>query len=111
MEVLAPGMLGASGSVAGPGAHGGGLRQAEGQGERTYRLLRLLDRLKDLYGERISVYLVEPYSLAWLARVVRYRPKTYPAFIVDGCDLISGMDGAALEARISERLGVPGGKG
>lgn len=81
------------------------MRQGEGQGEKTYRLLRLLDRLRDLYGERISVYLVEPYSLAWLARVIRYRPRRYPAFIVDGCDLVSGLDDAAIEARIADRLG------
>lgn len=69
----------------------------------AYRLMRVLDRLRDEFGGRIVVHLIEPLSFAWIVRVLRHRPRRYPAFIIGGREIIAGCDEPAVAARI-ERL-------
>jgi hypothetical protein len=74
-------------------------------GDDAYRLLDLLDRLHGEFGSRVEVCLIEPLSWAWLVRVLRYRPRRYPAFLVGGA-LLSGLDEGALRNHIARLLGA-----
>lgn len=72
--------------------------------EPAYHLLQLLDRLRDRFGGRVAVHLIEPLSFAWIARVVRFRPRRYPLFIVGGRMAIAGLDEEALARSITGLL-------
>ena len=72
--------------------------------ERAYHLLRLLDRLRERFGPRIAVHLVEPLSFAWIVRAVRFRPRRYPLFIVGGRIAVAGLDEEAIARSITGLL-------
>ncbi len=93
IEVLARGLSG------GTSPHPSAGRSPASGGE-SYRLFALLDRLHQDFGDRIAVYLIEPFSLVWFARVIRYRPRRYPVFILGGREAIAGLDEAAVVARV-----------
>jgi|GEM_PF-2711521 len=97
IEVLARGLRG-SGPPRLPGPVSGADR-----GE-AYRLFHLLDRLHEHFGGRVAVYLVEPFSLTWIARIIRHRPRRYPAFILGGREVIAGLDEAAVLSRVAGLL-------
>lgn len=105
VEVLAPSLVGAgmpriSGSSTRPGAP----RAGESGGEEAYGLLRLLDRLREVFDGRIEVHLIEPLSFAWMLRVIRYRPRRYPVFVVGGREVVAGLDEAAVARTIASLL-------
>jgi hypothetical protein len=72
--------------------------------EDTYRLLGLLDRLRERFDGRIAVHLIEPLSFAWMIRVIRYRPRRYPAFVVGGRAIVAGLDEAGVARAIASML-------
>lgn len=97
VEVLARGLTGSGPprlSTPDPGADRG----------EAYRLFHLLDRLQGVFGRRVAVYLVEPFSLTWIARIIRHRPRRYPAFILGGREVIAGLDEAAVFSRVAGLL-------
>ncbi|MBM3469761.1 MAG: hypothetical protein FJX73_03100 [Armatimonadetes bacterium] len=99
VEVLARGLTGGGPprlSVPGSGADRG----------EAYRLFHLLDRLQVVFGGRVAVYLVEPFSLTWIARIIRHRPRRYPAFILGGREVIAGLDEGAVLSRVEGLLGT-----
>lgn len=98
VEVLAHGLVGAGF----PRRSGGGTASDR---EASYRLFRVLDRLRERFGGRVVVHLIEPLSLAWVLRVIRHRPRRYPAFIVEGRRVISGDDETAIADQIQVLLG------
>jgi hypothetical protein len=102
LEVLAPSLLG-SGLPRAPGdaPRPAAPRPGDVGGEEAYRLLRLLDRLRQLYGSRIVIHLIEPFSLAWVLRVIRYRPRRFPVFVIGSRATIAGLDEAAITDRIA----------
>ncbi len=105
VEVLAPGLVG-SGL---PRVAGGARRMAapgsgEIGGEEAYRLLGLLDRLRQLFGSRIVVHIIEPFSLAWIVRVVRHRPRRFPVFVIGSRAIVAGLDETAVTDRIASLL-------
>ncbi len=110
VEVLAPGFVGTgisrtAGSAArGRPRSGPAAKAAEIGGEESYRLLRLLDRLRDAFGARVEVHLIEPFSFVWMLRIIRFRPRRYPVFVVGGRQLISGLDEAALARTVAALL-------
>jgi hypothetical protein len=73
-------------------------------GEDAYRLWHLLDRLRERFGSRIVVHLIEPLSFAWIVRVVRHRPPRYPAFVVGGRTVICSLDEATVAHTIASSL-------
>lgn len=103
VEVLAPALAG--GTFArlssretpgtGPAAIGG---------EDTFRLLGLLDRLRERFNGQIAVHLIEPWSFAWVIRVIRYRPRRYPAFVVGGRAVVAGLDEPTVARAIASML-------
>lgn len=96
IEVLARGLIGGPPRPFTP-------ESGPGVGE-TYRLFRLLDLLHMTFGDRVVVYLIEPFSLTWIARVIRHRPRRYPAFIIGGREVIAGLDEAAVIAEVTRFL-------
>ncbi|MDR7420064.1 MAG: hypothetical protein QN178_14260 [Armatimonadota bacterium] len=105
IEVLAPSLIG----VGFPRTVGDSTgRRAPGRGdvgsEDAYRLLRLLDRLRDEFGNDIVVHLIEPLSFGWIVRVLRHRPRRYPVFLVGGRASATGLDEATLRAAILTAL-------
>ncbi len=103
VEVLAPTLAGS----AFPRPLGGNVARAPGSGpagDDTYRLLGLLDRLRERFGDQIAVYLIEPLSFAWMIRVIRYRPRRYPAFVVGGREVVAGLDEPTVARAIASML-------
>ncbi|MGH2373181.1 MAG: hypothetical protein ACRDIC_06830 [bacterium] len=110
VEVLAPGFVGTGISRTAGGAARSAAKSADVSGEDSYRLLRLLDRLRDAFGARIEVHLIEPLSFAWMLRVIRFRPRRYPVFVVGGQKIVAGLDEAAVARTVAALLhsAVPG---
>lgn len=105
VEVLAPGFVATGISrTAGGAARSAGAKPGEVGGDESYRLLRLLDRLRDAFGERIEVHLIEPLSFVWMLRVIRFRPRRYPVFVVGGRELVAGLDEAAVARTVAALL-------
>lgn len=109
VEVLAPALVG--GAFPRPGGlHPGGresrdsARPGHAGGDEAYRLLRLLDRLHETFGGRIAVHLIEPLSFVWMIRVIRYRPRHYPAFVVGGKEVVVGLDEGTVARAIASML-------
>ncbi|MDR7556262.1 MAG: hypothetical protein QN157_11730 [Armatimonadota bacterium] len=63
---------------------------------RAYELYRMLDTLRQRFDAQVVVHVLEPFSVAWMLRVLRFRPRGYPAFIVGGRAVVVGLDEAAL---------------
>lgn len=104
IEVLAPSVVGAGVTrLMAQEAASRSPRPGDPGGEQAFRLWKCLDRLRETYGERIVVHLIEPLSFAWMIRVLRFRPKAYPAFVV-GRSVISGLDEDAVARSISTLL-------
>jgi hypothetical protein len=76
--------------------------------DEAFRLMHVLDRLRDEFGSRVVVYLIEPLSFQWILRVLRYRPRKYPAFIIAGREVVEDADEPTVAARISRFLQIPG---
>jgi hypothetical protein len=108
IEVLAPNLTGSGLHRAGAGVRGQGFAgPRDVGGEEAYRLLSLLDRLRLEFDHHITVHLVEPLSLAWMMRIIRHRPRRYPAFLVGGRMVVAGLDEAAVKAAIAAALYRP----
>ncbi len=52
----------------------------------------LLGDLDRLYGSRIVITLTDAVSLPGLYKTIRYRLRTYPAFIVNRREVVSGRN-------------------
>ncbi|MGH2403376.1 MAG: hypothetical protein ACRDGN_02825 [bacterium] len=104
VEVLAPGFVGTGISRTAGGAVRSTAKSQDASGEESYRLLRFLDRLRDNFGARIEVHLIEPLSFVWMLRVIRFRPRRYPVFVVGGREIISGLDEAAVARTVAALL-------
>ena len=104
VEVLAPNMMGTGVTrLLGLEPHATP-RPGDPGGDDAYRLWVFLDELRDTYGGRVVVHLIEPLSVAWMIRVLRYRPKRYPAFVVGRRKVVSGLDDVAVKSTISTLL-------
>lgn len=103
VEVLAPTLVGGTFPRAVSREARGSESDAPG-GDDTYRLLGLLDRLRERFDGRIAVHLIEPLSLAWMLRVIRHRPRRYPAFVVGGREVVAGLDEPAVTRAIASML-------
>ena len=79
-------------------------RPGDPGGDDAYRLWVFLDDLRDMYGGRVVVHLIEPLSVAWMIRILRYRPKRYPAFVIGRRRVVSGLDEVAVKSTISTLL-------
>lgn len=110
IEVLAPGFVATGISRTAGGAARSATKSAEVGGEDSYRLLRFLDRLRDAFGARVEVHLIEPLSFAWILRVIRFRPRRYPVFVVGGQTIVAGLDEAEVARTVAALLhsAVPG---
>lgn len=109
VEVLAPGLAGAGVGRAARGAPTGGAGRAPDRSDDAFHLFYVLDRLREVFADRVVVHLLEPLTFSWIARVVRFRPRRYPAFIVGGHEVIAGLDERRLFQAVDARLGALSG--
>ncbi len=72
--------------------------------EDHQRLTALVVDLIDRFKEGLSIQFIDPQSLRGVFKTLRYRVRKYPAFIIDGQELIIGWDQAALELALKARL-------
>ncbi|MBN1993632.1 MAG: hypothetical protein JW953_13105 [Anaerolineae bacterium] len=78
--------------------------QALENGEESLWLRRCLHYLDRRFQQWLRIQLIAPLSLPGLFRVVRYRIRTYPTFIIGG-ETFTGQDLAELEAFIRRQAG------
>lgn len=95
VEVLAP-LLAAWGSTR--------PREWSQAREDYYRLLLLLDTVSERFRGRIVIYLIDPFSLQGLFKVMRYQIRRFPTFLIGGREKYSGWDSDELAQRIQGRL-------
>lgn len=69
---------------------------------------RLLVKVRDTFGDRIEIDILDPRCSFWIFDLVRFRVKsTEPAWILDGKLLFRGIPGwTELEGVLAERLGM-----
>ena len=79
-------------------------RPGDPGGDDAYRLWVFLDELHAAFAGRVVVHLIEPMSVTWMIRVLRYRPRRYPAFIVGGRRVVAGLDTSVVLDTISSLL-------
>jgi len=72
--------------------------------EEAVRLGNWLLDLAQRYGDQVHIRVIDPQSPQGLLTSLRYWVRTYPTFIVDGRDRVSGWDAAALDAILQARL-------
>ena len=72
------------------------------------QLLQLISELRERYGDRVSIRLVDPRSLQGLVSALRHRIRHYPTFIIAGREKVIGLDSAHLEQAL-RTAGVPRG--
>jgi hypothetical protein len=82
-----------------------GLDEVPHEWQDEYR--RLTDwvyGLADLYGERISIKVIDPQSPEGLLKSLRHRVRHYPTWIVNGKERIVGWDRQALESALERTV-------
>lgn len=67
------------------------------------RLAALVVELVNRFGNDIAIHIIDYQSLPGIFKALRYRVRKYPAFIVDGQELVIGWNPAALEQALSLR--------
>ena len=72
--------------------------------EESERLANLLLRLVDRYGNRIRITVIDPQSLGGFVKSIRYWVRTYPTFIVNGREIIRGLNPAGLDEILEQAL-------
>ena len=81
------------------------LSQALATDQEMLWLRRCVSYLERRFQRWLQIRLIEPLSLLGLARVVRYRIRTYPTFILGGATY-TGRDLAELEVFIRRQAGA-----
>ena len=81
----------------------GRLREWSQAREEYYRLLQLLDGLSERFRGRITIYLMDPFSLQGFFKVARYRIRRFPTFLI-GRERYTGWDAEELGQRIERHL-------
>jgi hypothetical protein len=68
---------------------------------------RLADWLSELisrYGDQVDIRVIDAQSMEGVFKSLRYWVHSYPAFIVDGREKITGWDQAALDRVLQAQL-------
>lgn len=68
------------------------------------RLSAWIKDISALYKESVRIRIIDAASLAGVYKAVRYWFRTYPAFIVDKKDVVSGWDRKRLREALDARL-------
>ncbi|HSC70663.1 MAG TPA: hypothetical protein VLH58_04880 [Candidatus Methylomirabilis sp.] len=65
--------------------------------------------MRQTYGDRVVIRIVDPQSLLGFWRVLRHRIRRFPTFFVDGADRTVGWEGdpdGAVARALSRRVSV-----
>ena len=57
------------------------------------RLSTWVKQVRQTYGDRVVIRIVDPQSLLGFWRVLRHRIRRFPTFFVDGADRTVGWEG------------------
>jgi len=68
--------------------------------EEHQQLSTLVVELINRFREGIIIHVIDPQSLSGIFKSIKYRVRKYPAFIINGKELILGWDRAALDSAI-----------
>jgi len=60
-------------------------------------LATLMAELTTRFGDDILIHVIDPQSLPGFFKSIKYRVRKYPAFIIDGKELVVGWDRTALD--------------
>jgi hypothetical protein len=71
--------------------------------EEHRQLSTLVVELLNHFKDGIVIHVIDPQSLQGIFKSIRYRVRKYPAFIIDGEELIVGWNRAALDSAIETR--------
>jgi hypothetical protein len=72
--------------------------------EESQRLLGWIRELARLYRHRVRIRVTDVSSFGGALKAFRYRIRAYPAFIVDGRDVVIGWNREQLEGLIDRHL-------
>jgi hypothetical protein len=70
------------------------------------RLADWLFEMAHLYGDQIHIKLIDPQSIEGFLKSLRYWIRTYPTFIINGREKLTGWDKGALDRMIQDLLTV-----
>ncbi len=87
------------------------LEYPEGVRDEFVWLSEVIGELDRLYGSRIAIVLTDAVSLVGMYKAVRHRLRTYPAFIVNGKEVITGRDPKRLLGAVEDHLRHGTGQG
>jgi len=65
--------------------------------DEQQNLTTLVIELTNRFGDGISIHVIDPQSLPGIFKSIRHRVRKYPAFIIDGKELVVGWNRAALD--------------
>jgi len=68
--------------------------------EEHQQLSTLVVELTNRFREGIAIHVIDPQSLPGIFKSIKFRVRKYPAFIINGKELILGWDRAALDSAI-----------
>jgi len=71
--------------------------------EEHQQLSALVVELIKRFRDGIVIHVIDPQSLPGIFKSIRYRVRKYPAFIIDGKELVVGWNRAALDSAIEAR--------
>jgi hypothetical protein len=72
--------------------------------EAAQRLRLWITRLRQAYGDRVHIQLIDAYSPEGFVCSLRYWVRTYPTFIVGRREKTSGWDWPALRRAVDSHL-------
>jgi len=67
------------------------------------QLSALVVELINRFRDGIVIHVIDPQSLPGIFKSIKYRVRKYPAFIIEGEELIVGWNRAALDSAIESR--------
>jgi hypothetical protein len=68
--------------------------------EEQQKLSTLMVELIRYFKDDITIHVIDPQSLMGIITFIKYRVRKYPAFIIDGKELIIGWNRDALDDAI-----------
>lgn len=73
--------------------------------EDHYRLSAFVVELINKHRNNIDIQVIDPQSPLGVIKSLRYWVRSYPTFIIDGKEKISGLNKTALEHALQSQLG------
>jgi hypothetical protein len=73
--------------------------------EEYQRITDWVAAAQDRYGARLDVRVIDAASVEGVAKALRHRLRTLPAFVINGREKVVGFDSGALDGALARNLG------